>query len=152
MKADAILKEKIEQFERACRSNSIKITHQRREIFLLMAAAQSHPSAEVIYRHIKTRLPMISLDTVYRTLALFERIGIISRVQILDDRGRFDANPLPHHHLICSRCKGITDFYWPAIDSMQLPPETKRWGAIETKQLELRGICADCSIKISRRR
>ena len=139
------LQEKLEQFECTCRSNGIKITHQRREIFILMASSQDHPSAEAIYKRIKFKLPMISLDTVYRTLTTFENAGIISRVQALDDRVRFDANLNLHHHLICTRCKGVVDFYWPAFDSIQLPPETIRWGTIKVKQAELRGGCAKCS-------
>jgi Fur family peroxide stress response transcriptional regulator len=139
------LQEKLKQFEGSCRLQNIKITHQRREIFLLMASSETHPSAEEIYKRIKTKLPMISLDTVYRTLTTFEKAGIISRVQAFDNRVRFDANRNLHHHLICTSCKGIVDFYWPAFDSIQLPPDTNRWGTIKVKQVELRGICTKCS-------
>jgi Fur family peroxide stress response transcriptional regulator len=139
------LQEKLKQFERFCRLKNIKITHQRREIFILMTSLAIHPSAEEIFKRIKTKLPMISLDTVYRTLTTFEKAGIISRVQAFDDRIRFDANLQPHHHLICTKCKGIVDFYWPAFDSIQLPPDTNRWGTIKLKQVELRGGCIKCS-------
>jgi Fur family peroxide stress response transcriptional regulator len=139
------LQEKLKQFEFTCRSKHIKITHQRREIFLLLASSNNHPSAEEIYKRIKIALPMISLDTVYRTLTTFEKAGIISRVQALDDRVRFDANLKLHHHLICSGCRRVVDFYWPAFDSIPLPPETDAWGTIKVKQVEIRGICTKCS-------
>ena len=142
---DSTLQEKLKQFELTCKSKNIKITHQRREIFLLMASSKNHPSVEEIYKSIKIALPMISLDTVYRTLTTFEKAGIISRVHALDDRVRFDANLKIHHHLICTNCRGIVDFYWPAFDSIKLPPETNEWGAIQVKQVEIRGICTKCS-------
>lgn len=142
---ESTLQGKLQQFELTCRSKNIKITHQRREIFLFMASSGKHPSAEEIYKSIKVRLPMVSLDTVYRTLATFEKAGIISRVHALEDRVRFDANCNLHHHLICISCRGIVDFYWPAFDLIQLPTEANEWGTIKAKQVEIRGVCAKCS-------
>ncbi len=138
------LQEKLKKFEQLCRENGIKITHQRMEIFREIASSSDHPSVEQMYNNLKPKLPMISLDTLYRTLSTFETIGIISKVSVSDNRGRFDSNLVPHHHLVCTKCKGILDFYWPTLDKIKVPSETKKWGKILAKQVELRGICADC--------
>ena len=129
------------------REAGLKLTHQRLEIYREVTEASDHPSAEDIYRRVRPRLPTVSLDTVYRTLLTFEKLGIISRVQALDDRGRFDANLAPHHHMICTTCKIIMDFYWPSFDEIQPPPETKKWGRIKFRQAELRGVCEKCMEK-----
>ena len=50
----------------------------------------------------------------------------------------------PHHHLVCIKCKKIQDFYWPDIEEMEIPEETKGWGLIKNRYLELRGICQEC--------
>ncbi len=135
---------KINEFEKICRSNGLKLTHQRIQIFSELASSSEHPSAESIYTRLISRYPSLSLDTVYRTLFTFEKLGIISKVQALDDRARFDGNPLPHHHMVCTRCKNIIDFYWPAFDDMQQPYETKKWGRVKSIQVELRGVCDSC--------
>jgi len=135
---------KINEFEKICRSNGLKLTHQRIQIFSELASSSEHPSAESIYTRLISRYPSLSLDTVYRTLFTFEKLGIISKVQALDDRARFDGNPLPHHHMVCTKCKNIIDFYWPAFDDMQLPHETKKWGRVKSIQVELRGVCDSC--------
>ena len=135
---------KINEFEKICRSNGLKLTHQRIQIFSELASSSEHPSAESIYKRLVSRYPSLSLDTVYRTLFTFEKLGIISKVQALDDRARFDGNPLSHHHMVCTMCKNIIDFYWPAFDDMQLPHETKKWGRVKSIQVELRGVCNSC--------
>ena len=138
------LQEKLKKFEQICSENGIKLTHQRLEIFREIASSNDHPSVEQIYNNLKSKLPMISLDTVYRTLSTFENIGIISKVSVSDNKGRFDSNLIPHHHLVCTKCKGILDFYWPTFDTIKVPSEAKKWGKIFEKQVEMRGICEDC--------
>ena len=135
---------KMLEFQKICRSNGLKLTHQRIQIFSELASSSEHPSAESIYKRLVSRYPSLSLDTVYRTLFTFEKLGIISKVQALDDRARFDGNPLPHHHMVCTKCKNIIDFYWPAFDDMQRPHETKKWGRVKSIQVELRGVCDSC--------
>jgi Fur family peroxide stress response transcriptional regulator len=130
--------------EQICRGLGLKLTHQRLEILRELAIAKDHPSAEDVYKRVKPKIPPISFDTVYRTLALFERSGIIARVHHLDDKTRYDPNTSKHHHMVCIKCKKIQDFSWPALDVMQIPEETEEWGEIEGEYLELRGICREC--------
>ncbi len=139
--------EKLRRFENVCKQFGIRLTYQRLEIFRELSRDEKHPSAEDIFKRIKRRIPTVSFDTVYRTLSTFERCGIIRRVQVLDDRGRFDANLKWHHHLVCTRCKRITDFYWPNFDNMDFPNEVGAWGKIKTKHAELRGLCQECAGK-----
>lgn len=122
----------------------MKVTPQRLEIFLQMMAADDHPSAEDIFRRVRTRMPTISLDTVYRTLNSFDRQGLIAKVNFFEDRARFDPNTDHHHHLICSKCKSVMDFYWPDIDAFRLPPEIEGWGRVDGKHVQVRGVCAKC--------
>lgn len=136
--------DKFKAAEQVCRGVGLKLTHQRLEILRELASAKDHPSAEDVYKRVKPKIPPISFDTVYRTLALFERRGIIARVNHLDDRTRYDPNTSKHYHMLCVKCKKIEDFYWPALDGMQIPEETEGWGEIEGKYLELRGVCREC--------
>ena len=141
---DSFPADRLKGFEEICRESGLKLTHQRLEIFRTLANAEDHPSAENVYERVKAKIPPISFDTVYRTLALFERHGVIARVNHLADRTRYDSNLTVHHHIVCIKCKKIRDFYWPALDEMEAPDETKGWGSIEGKYLELRGVCREC--------
>jgi Fur family peroxide stress response transcriptional regulator len=138
------LEKKLKMFEGVCRDKGIRLTHQRLELYREIALDTSHPSAEDIYVRIRSKLPTISLDTVYRTLSTFESFGVIGRLEILDDRARFDSNPRPHCHMVCVECKNIWDFTWPEFEETELPHQTGGWGHIKSRHIEIRGICEDC--------
>ncbi len=89
-------------------------------------------------------MPSISIDTIYRTLATFEEMGLINRVSVLDRQSRFDAKMDKHHHFICLKCNRITDFHWPSFDEESLPPDLKGQGHVISRHIEVRGICSDC--------
>jgi Fur family peroxide stress response transcriptional regulator len=67
--------------------------------------ADDHPSVETIHNRLQQKLPMLSVDTVYRTLATFEKHEIITRVQTSESQGRFEAKMEKHHHVICKNAE-----------------------------------------------
>jgi Fur family peroxide stress response transcriptional regulator len=138
---------RLRAFRKLCRRNGLKLTHQRLEIFHVLSSLSHHPSAEDVYEEVKKRIPTIAFDTVYRTLSLFESHGLISKVNYLDSRTRYDAVAERHCHLICTKCQKIEDFYWPEAEHLQIPREAQRWGRIENKYVELRGLCQECRTK-----
>ncbi len=138
---------RMKAFVEACRRNGVKITHQRIEIFREVAGTEEHPDAETVYERVRKRLPTISVDTVYRTLSLLEKLKLLSRVRTLSDRTRFDANTKPHHHFVCSRCGLIKDFPSPETTMLHVPAEVLTWGTVHSIHLELEGVCRECSDK-----
>ncbi|MCB2181894.1 MAG: transcriptional repressor [Desulfobulbaceae bacterium] len=135
------------EFENACRKADLKVTHQRLEIYRELARAKDHPSAEMLYNRIIKRLPTISLDTVYRTLATFEKHRLITRVQTVESQARFEAETVKHHHAVCTQCGTITDFTWESFDEAQVPEEVTGWGKVVKRNATLEGICNKCARK-----
>lgn len=136
--------ERLPLLEEALRKDGLRLTHQRLEIFREISEAEDHPSAEMIYKRVRMRVPTISLDTVYRSLATFEEYGLIARIQVFDDHGRFDADLNPHHHLVCNRCRRVVDFRWSIFEDVDLPSQTEEWGRVFDKNVVLRGVCRSC--------
>jgi Fur family peroxide stress response transcriptional regulator len=118
----------MDDFEKVCRTNGLRITHQRTEIFRVLLHHTNHPTTEDIFNQVRRHLKTISLDTVYRTIATFEEYGLIKRVHHIDNATRFDTIISNHHHLICSKCNKIEDFYWPDFDQMKSPKTIFHWG------------------------
>jgi len=135
----------MEQFVTTCRTAGLKVTHQRTEIYRQLLLMSDHPSAETIHKRLLSTLPTISLDTVYRTLTTLEEHGLVARIQTTESQARFEVVSKPHHHLICSRCKLVMDFHWPAIDTFQLPPIAEQWGQIDSRTIVMYGSCKSCS-------
>ena len=135
---------KLRRLEEVLRKEGLKITHQRLEIFRELLNSDDHPTVEMLYSRLKSKLPTISPDTIYRTLTTLEQHGLVAKVQTLENQARFEGEVEEHHHIICNRCGKITDFYWQFPDEASLPDEILHWGRIEKKSLTLHGFCEQC--------
>ena len=140
----------LEKLTEACRNAGLRVTHQRLEIYRALMETDTHPAAETVYNQVRDRLPTISLDTVYRTLATLADIGAISRMDVAGERARFDGDITPHQHFVCDRCGRILDFPWESFDLLSLPEEAAKLGRISARNAVLRGICKDCESSESR--
>ena len=134
-------------FSEICRRYGVKATHQRTEIYRELARTDRHPDAETVYARVRKRIPEISLDTVYRTLRLFEKRGIVSRVGSLGESTRFDANTDRHHHFVCTKCGFIGDFYNDGWNDFRAPNGVMAMGTVSSIYVELRGLCKACQRK-----
>jgi len=134
----------IKQLKQLCNEAGIKLTHQRLEIFRELMAISDHPSAELIHKRLHERLPTVAIDTVYRTLATFEELGLIKKLHVMNKRTLFDTNIDMHHHFICTRCKKVNDIYWSEFDKTVLPEMIKDMGQVESRHLEIHGVCNSC--------
>jgi Fur family transcriptional regulator, peroxide stress response regulator len=140
------LNRRINHFKATLKHLGVKLTHQRMVIFQEVVESEAHPNAESIYKAVRTKLPMISLDTVYRTLWMLQNLGLID---ILGgrDRVRFDGNMKPHHHFVCKECGLMRDFCSEEFDRLRIPKEVRSLGNGETIHIEVKGICLQCSKK-----
>jgi len=134
----------IENLKTLFAQSGLKFTNQRYLVYRVMVEARDHPSAETVWRRVRGEAPAISLDTVYRTLASFEARGLVIRVPGNGEEGRFDGNPMPHHHLVCLSCGSIDDFTMPGAGLSDLPPAVASWGRVRDAQVLVRGVCGKC--------
>lgn len=144
--SDNEIERRVKAFLDLCRSRGFKATPQRLEIFRQVAQTDEHPEAEVVCARVRQRLPTVSPDTIYRTLAFLEENGLIRKLSRLHGSSRFDANVEKHHHFVCTECGGAWDFYSEELDHYAPPPEVARLGAVESVHAELHGVCAACQI------
>jgi len=90
------------------RENGYKITPQRQEILnaFLDNSSKLPLSAEEVCVRVKEKYQNISLDTVYRNLAVLQNLKIINRVNYHDVKSRYELNQGGdhQHHLICLAC------------------------------------------------
>src|SRR4030042_5392045 len=148
MKIDAAEVEKrLDTFSGVCRHHGIKATHQRTEIYRELAGTKEHPDAETIYNRVRKRIPVLSLDTVYRTLRLLEKKGLIARTASLGEKNRFDANTDRHHHFVCAGCGYMGDIYNEEWNNIRAPSDVRTMGTVNSIHVELRGLCKACERK-----
>lgn len=136
--------DKIESLKQRCQELGMRVTNQRVEIFREVASSCEHPDAETVYERVKKRLPNISFDTVYRTLASLEDMNMIFRVDNLLPKARFDADRRPHNHFLCIKCGEVYDIFPEDGYKIEIPENSKKFGEIKDVNLQVRGICNKC--------
>ena len=106
------------RLERACAERGLKMTGQRRIIARVLSEAADHPDVEEVYRRAAAIDAGISLATVYRSMRLFEEIGIIQRHDFGDGRARYEeARGDHHHHLIDIETGEVVEFQDPDLEA-----------------------------------
>lgn len=139
-----IIDERVHDFIERSKELGLKVTPQRIAIYRELASTNQHPSTETIYKKIKDYYPNISLTTVYRTLETFEKLGLISVVNVLYNAARYDANLDPHHHVVCTECKKVEDFYDGSLSNLDVSDMTLNGYKIKGYSMLLNGVCKEC--------
>ena len=124
---------------------STKHFRKRDAILTCLRSTDTHPGADWVYEQVKRQVPDISLATVYRNLALFKNQGIIQSVATVNGVERFDGNPLPHVHFICTGCARILDLPHMEVPAALSAEASRQSGCqVNTCQLTFTGLCPDC--------
>ena len=130
--------------EHPLRARGLRLTTPRRLILEVVRASTAHPSAAVVYAHVRRRLPRVSLGTVYRNLRMLAARGLLR--ERADGSGlRFDGNLAPHDHFTCVVCGRIFDVpprHRGAVAAAQVA-STTGFEVLEHR-VEFYGRCAGC--------
>lgn len=106
--------------EELCAERGMRMTGQRRVIAGVLQDADDHPDVEELYRRASAVDPHISISTVYRTVKLFEDLGIIEKHEFRDGRARYEPLPEEHHdHLIDVKSGQVIEFRNARIEALQ---------------------------------
>ena len=121
-------------------------TAQREAIMAYLKDNRMHPSVADIYAAVSEQLGTISLTTVYNTLLLLEKEGMLKEIPVHGSSGkRFDPNSLPHDHLICTSCGLIVDI--PQTSAINISPEYLHGFEIQEISVKIYGLCPQCKNK-----
>lgn len=137
--------QRFQQLVSKLKAREYRMTPQRAALLRLIAESESHPSASDLYGQIAEQFPTTSLATVYKTLNLLKELGEVLELGFSDDDNRYDGRrPYPHPHLICVRCRKITD---PEVGLVSdLAEEIGRTTGYQvlSHRLDFYGLCPEC--------
>jgi Fe2+ or Zn2+ uptake regulation protein len=120
-----------------------RITPQRALVCRLLEGNAEHPSAEVLHRRAIADMPTLSLRTVYAILHELVEVGAVQPLDLGTGSTRFDPNPRPHHHTVCTRCGRVRDVHM-SVAPMALPPDQQQGFWVRSMDLIFRGLCEEC--------
>ena len=97
------------------RAKGIHPSAQRVAVSRYVLATHDHPTAEEVFARVRKKFPMLSRATVYNTLNLLVRKGLLRQFVLGGGRLVFDANVSNHHHFIETGSGRIHDVPWESL-------------------------------------
>ena len=130
-----------DRLERVCLEKGLRMTGQRRIIARVLSESDDHPDVEEVYQRASKVDPKISIATVYRTVRLFEEVGILNRHDFGDGRARYEEVPELHHdHLIDTSTGEVIEFQNAEIEALQEKIAAELGFRLVDHRLELYGV------------
>ena len=107
------LEKQLEEKRTFLKEKGVVLTTPRLIILEYLLKNQIHPTAEDIYNALKKRFPSLSQASIYNTLKLFTKLGVVTELTIEKEKTRYDINttPMPilsalsaERYMICLMC------------------------------------------------
>jgi Fur family transcriptional regulator, ferric uptake regulator len=136
------------RLQAALSAKGIRITRQRRVLIQVMDSADQHLDAGAILERAQKIDPRIHRVTVYRTLDMLKRIGLIDELDLLHIRGDqhyYESHgPRDHIHVACLRCGKVREVESRLFEQLKRQIENDCQIKITVTRTEIGGYCADC--------
>jgi len=102
--------------------HGITPTQQRIEIAQILFARPQHLSAEQVLAVVNEQGPLVSKATVYNTLGLFAREGLVREVIVDPSKVFYDSNTSDHYHFYNADTGALMDINAEHVQLGNLPP------------------------------
>lgn len=107
------------------REHGITPSAQRLAVAEYVLTTHDHPSADQVFAKAKKSLPMLSRATVYNTLNLFVKKGLLRELVLAEGKVVFDSKVDRHHHFIDDETGRIHDIAWEQLRVQNLDSLTE---------------------------
>ena len=98
------------------RAAGVRPSAQRMAVAEYVLMTDEHPSAEQVLTRVTKRWPYLSRATVYNTLNLFVKEGLLRQLVLSEGKVVFDPKLERHHHFIDDATGRIEDVPWDAVE------------------------------------
>jgi Fur family ferric uptake transcriptional regulator len=134
-----------EQLRERLHARGLRLTPQR---LLVLAAVErlGHATPESVWSEVHQADPDLNPSTVYRTLDLFEQLGVIRHMHLGSGPSTYHAGgEAPHLHLVCESCGTVaqaevelaSDLVGRLRDALGFSPDVEH--------MAISGHCAACA-------
>jgi len=122
-----------------------RLTPQRMMILSAIENSDDHISAEEIYAQIVAKYPHVNISTVYRTLELLKRLGLVTETDFGEGRVRYHPGGKGHHHhLVCQECGAIIDLDESILSPLKSALLREYKFSADLRHMAIFGRCANC--------
>jgi len=132
----------------ALAERGVRLTRQRRAVLQVISSARTHLKAGTILRRAQALDPTVHRVTVYRTLELLKRHGLIDELDLLHLEGPghyYETHEARDHlHFGCVRCGKVLEFETTLFERLKRQVERDLGVRVTLARTELGGYCRSC--------
>ncbi|GBF31940.1 peroxide stress regulator [Desulfocucumis palustris] len=139
------MKQKYNLIANELRRQNIRLSHLRKKVLEYLCQNPNHPTVDEIYVKIHKEVPNLSRTTIYNTLHILIKAGLLRLINIEDNETRYDIATQNHGHFKCEECGAIFDFN---IDIDSFPIKELTGFKITDKNVYFKGVCPGCLLNI----
>jgi Fur family transcriptional regulator, ferric uptake regulator len=140
------------RLQQAVGQRGIRMTRQRRAILQVMDEAQEHLDVDQILDRAQKVDAEVHLVTVYRTIDLLKKHGLIDELDLLHlrgDRHYYESHgPRDHIHVACLRCGKVREFESRLYEQLKEQIARDFGMKVTVSRTEVGGYCSDCLAKM----
>lgn len=130
-------------------STGERLTGPRRAVAQLIDDRAAHFTAAELLNDARARDVRLGRATVFRTLELFNEMGLLERLDLPSGEHAYVVcAPRHHHHVICSRCGRASDVGDLGLERVLHEAAARTGYQIDDHRLELYGLCPFCQGRI----
>jgi len=141
------------KLQQALGKRRIRLTRQRRVILQVMDDAEQHLDVDQILERAQKIDSGVHLVTVYRTIDLLKKHGLIDELDLLHlrgDRHYYETHgPRDHIHVACLRCGKVREFESGLYEQLKQQIARDFNMKVTVSRTEVGGYCAECLEKSS---
>src|SRR6266704_960985 len=139
----------ITKFGDFLQQQGLKLTSEREALVREIFSTHYHFEADELLFKMKQKSVKISRATVYRTLELLVKSGLVRRVHLGEEHYHYEhvRGDSHHDHLVCTACGSVIEFNDPELEQRQLDICARKKFTPTFHNLQILGVCDSCHRK-----
>ena len=136
----------MQDWEESLADSGHRVTESRRAVATVLEHTHEPLSHQAVFERARELHPDLGLVTVYRTLDLFEELGLVRKVHHDTGCSAYMPSSRGHHHaLLCTECGAAVEFPCTGdITDLVANAESATGFTVHSHLLQLSGVCSDC--------
>ncbi len=128
------------------RRDGVRLTPQRLLILSIVANGNGHMGVDELLGKARESYPFIDVSTVYRTLHLFKKLGVVTEVAI-GDRLHYELTDADsrHHHMVCRLCGNAFDLSPRYLEDFSQALVAQYGFSPDLDHFTVSGTCSSCA-------
>ncbi|GAA1306908.1 transcriptional repressor [Pseudonocardia xinjiangensis] len=116
----------------------------QRQLVLDAVRTLGHATPEQICTEVQRAAPAVNITTIYRTLDLMERIGLVRHTHLGHGAPTYSEQEHQHVHLVCHSCGTVTEAATDLMDGLTRRLRSDIGFELDPSHVALSGMCSTC--------